>query len=380
MSAKRDADEAKLIMLAFSKSGKIDFLTWREKMHQNLAADFGLTAKFCDGSNAHYKVPEPPAPTETELAAMDSVRSEAKKGAYQKALEKQYEKTIAMQDDLAKCFARMERYISPEVRSLAEGTAGWKDTKGEDGATVLGVYSSRDPLKLLLHLETLVGTGSKGSAILDSYNSKQNYDKIEMGDMSLGRYRTAFEQAVKYLTLAKCESLPSESEMAVHFLQRLNHDYNGLLHALDLDLIKSPDAYPKTLELAMAMATQYERTVLAKRVSKPRLALPISDNASDDDGGHDSESCLPVTAKLRGKSGRQNEGKSEGGPKSVKVPREILDAVQEQTHPGVKCFGCERSGHPKKDCKLHQWKKEQWKLYGKDVVFCLAADVIIQPP
>ena len=145
-----------------------------------------------------------------------------------------------MQDDLAKCFARMERYISPEVRSLAEGTAGWKDTKGEGGAVVLGVYSSRDPLKLLLHLKTLVGTGSKGSAILDCYNSKQNYDKIEMGDMSLGRYRTAFEQAVKYLTLAKCESLPSESEMAVHFLQRLSHDYNGLLHALDLDLTRAP--------------------------------------------------------------------------------------------------------------------------------------------
>ena len=157
-------------------------------MHRHLAADFGLTDKFCDGSNAHYKVPEPPAPTDAELVAMDSVRREAKKEAYQKALEKQYEKTIAMQDDLAKCFARMERFISPEVRSLAEGTAGWKDTKGECGAVVL---------KLLLHLETLVGTGSKGSAILDSYNSKQNYDKIEMGDMSLGRYRTAFEQAVK---------------------------------------------------------------------------------------------------------------------------------------------------------------------------------------
>ena len=126
------------------------------------------------------------------------------------------------------------------------------------------------------------------------------------------------------------------------------------------------------------MATQYERTVLAKRVSKPRLALPISDDASDDDEGHDSESCLPVTAKSRGKSGRQNERKTEGGPMNVKVPREILDAVQEQTHPGMKCFGCERSGHLKKDCKLHQWKKEQWKLHGKDVVFCLAADVIIQ--
>ena len=108
--------------------------------------------------------------------------------------------------------------------------------------------------------------------------------------------------------------------MAVHFLQRLSHDNNGLLHTLDLDLIKSPEAYPKTLELAMDMATQYERTVLAKRVSKPRLALPISNDVSDDDGEHDSESCLPVTAKPKVKSGRQNEGKSEGGPKSVKFP------------------------------------------------------------
>ena len=378
MSVKRDDDESRPIMLAFSKSGKIDFLTWREKMHQHLAADFGLTAKFCDGSNAHYVVPEPPAPTDAELAVMDSLRRDAKRGAYQKALEKQYEKTIAMQDDLAKCFARMERYISPEVRSLAEGSAGWKDTTGKDGVAELGVYSSRDPLRLLLHLETLVGTGSKGSAILDSYNCKQNYDKIEMGEMSLGKYRTAFEQAVKYLKLAKCESLPTESEMAVHFLQRLNHGYGGLLHALDLDLIKDADAYPKTLEHAMAMATQYERTVLAKKVSRAsRLALAISDDVSDDEAG-DAESCLPVTARSKVKAGKQVESKSEGSTRSVKVPREILDAVQEQTHPGMKCFGCDRNGHLKKDCKLHQWKKEQWKLHGKDVVFCLAADVIIQ--
>ena len=180
MSSKREDDDAKPIMLAFSKSGKIDFLTWREKMYQHLAADFGLTAKFCDGNNSHYVVPEPPAPTEEELKAMDSVRKEARKGAYQKALEKLYEKTIVMQDDLAKCFARMERYISPEVRSLAEGSSGWKDTVDEKGGTVVGVYSSRDPLRLLLHLETLVGTGSKGSAVLDKacVLQKQNFSSI----------------------------------------------------------------------------------------------------------------------------------------------------------------------------------------------------------
>lgn len=222
MSLKRDDDDAKPIMLTFSRSGKVDFLTWREKMHQHLAADFGLTAKFCDGSNTHHVIPEPTVPSDAELKGMEAMRRDAVRGAYQKALEKRYEKMLAMEDDLAKCFARMERYLSPEVRSLAEGSAGWKDSVGKDEEVVRGVYSSRDPLRLLLHLETLVGTGSRGSAVLDSYNSKQNYDKIEMGGLSLGRYRTAFEQAVKYMTLAKCESLPTESEMAVHFLQRLS--------------------------------------------------------------------------------------------------------------------------------------------------------------
>ena len=180
------------------------------------------------------------------------------------------------------------------------------------------------------------------------------------------------------MKLAKCESLPTENEMAVHFLQRLSHEYNGLLHALDLDLIKNPDAYPKTLELAMNMATQYERTVLAKRMSKARLAMSIGEKDLDEDSEHDIDSCMPVITRAKGKAAKQCESQTEGTPKSVKVPREILDAVQEQTHPSVKCFGCERTGHLKKDCKLHQWKKEQWKVHGKDIVFCLAADVIIQ--
>ena len=135
----------------------------------------------------------------------------------------------------------------------------------------------------------------------------------------------------------------------------------------------------------MGMATQFERTVLAKRLDKARLSLPVCEGGSDDDDGHDDDACLPVAARSKAKSNKQSEkvklpneeGKSDL-IKHIKVPRDILDAVQESTHPSVKCFGCDRIGHLKKDCKLHQWKKEQWKLHGKDVIFCLAAEVLIQ--
>ena len=267
----------------------------------------------------------------------------------------------------ASSFADVETLISVQIKDLLERDASWEDRVDETGAMVKGINTRKDPLLLLNLIKKVVGTGMYGMKETDKYTVMIRYHACKQGNASLPDYQRTFKDQVSYLrAVGYDETRVPEDELAMQYIHSLNSQFQVWRDELaKLSLMDRKSRYPDTLAKAMEDSVSYAKIMAgsaAKAAVKPMFAL---------EEGTDSEYCLPL--KPKPKQGAETDGGAKPEPKTVKVPRAIIESQEILEGDNRRCRACGEAGHLWKACAVRIFKEEQKKIHEADTIFCMGA-------
>jgi len=254
-----------------------------------------------DGNYPEYNEPDTPDDDEDVGEAAARLALEAWKLEYKHYMDKRDK----LESDKAKLVGIIMGQMTAESKDRVRQT--------EDGRTAI---LEKDPLKLVKQIRATHVTHGNRTKGENLYSAQMRYNGIRMFEHgeTIQQYMQRFEHEVDALkqaakTADEEGAVPAEPMQALHFIKRLNREYDNFKDAYDRHVVKGR---AKTIQEALEAALRYGKNEPRSEPEIPRRGAYVA------------------THKF-------NEYK---GP----------------WKPG-KCSGCDQKGHWKRDCpNQHLWK------------------------
>ena len=221
-----------------------------------------------------------------------------------------------------------------------------------------------DPVQLLDVLENIVCHGETGGVTdTDRLNVERSFESFTMtAGMSLVTFDTTWMQLLKMCEMAGVKRNWTDKELALKYLYKLGPAYSGLLLNLNAQQNMGNDYFPKTVRLAQSMAARH--LVQADVKKAPIFTAEL--NEVDEyvlvtlPSGEPSLVKNPKYKRTK----KDSKAKSGSKKKTIKFPEGLKETqVNDPKYSKMKCFETDCGGpHPKHDCVVHKFKKEQLEL------------------
>eukprot|EP01040_Poterioochromonas_malhamensis_P013796 gene13796-15214_t len=243
-----------------------NWTTWRTNMQHKAGVKFQLS-DIIQGREPVITIPE--------CDPNRYIHDRAYTVEYDALIKGKVQNEIELNSNKQRLFSYMLEHISDESEQKLSEQPTWND-----------VYRDKDPLALLLLLESTHVGVTTGNIEVDRERAEREYTNIRQGEKeSLLEYKRRFELKVNALRNLGLEA-PSNAQQSIKFIKGLDNAlFASLKNDYDVGSIVGNLNYPPNIVDAYNIAVQYGGTTFKKKkVSKPKnvaysaqAAAPIED-------------------------------------------------------------------------------------------------------
>ena len=244
-----------LPVLHYSAGGSDNFYAWREELTGYVSREYSLLGSIIESCELYG--PEDVPEEDIQAYDPDNDPIGIKKTRLLERTKYAERKKLELADKLPSVFAVIMGQLSAESKDKIQLEPTWDE-----------INSAKDPVRLMLLIVKTHQASSTGMEDIDKSNARDEYNSLrQQPHESAIEFKRRFQNQLKALE-AVGETVPPDTQQAIDFLKWLDQKrFAELYVSLQNERAKGHDTFPKTLDAACNLASNYKVVVATKGIS-----------------------------------------------------------------------------------------------------------------